>query len=151
MKRTINGRRAMRPGGDHPNPTHWNDLIALKLAEQGNACACCPNDASSGYGLQLHHRHYENWGHEKPEDVVILCTLCHDAITDRFRFMDEYKVEGGVYAPLRPGLPEGGNHSESKPMQPVARVERPGLPPAEVDDVRKPEPTDERPKRIRPF
>jgi hypothetical protein len=105
MKRTINGKRAMRPAGNHPNPTHWEALRAQKLVEHDNACACCPNDVASGYQLELHHRHYENWGCEKPEDVVILCSLCHEHITSRFRFLDDYQVEATSMAPPRPELP----------------------------------------------
>ena len=126
MKRTINGRQAIRPTSPHPDLGHWEVLRAQKLAEQGNACAACPNDASSGYQLELHHRHYENWGKEKPEDVVILCSLCHEYITSRFRFTDEYVVEAGVYAPPRPGLPPVEVHPEAAPALPVNRAPRPG-------------------------
>jgi hypothetical protein len=127
MKRTINGWKALRPTGNHPNPSYWVALRAKKLEEQGAACACCPNDNQSGYQLELHHRHYENWGKEKPEDVVILCSLCHDYITSRFRFLDDYTVETGALPPPRPGLPA----VEIRPveqLQTAKSVERPGLP-----------------------
>lgn len=127
MKRTINGRRALRPSANHPNPGHWDSLRALKLEEQGQACACCPNNMQSGYQLELHHRHYENWGKERPEDVVILCSLCHDYITSRFRFLDEYSIETGALPPPRPGLP-AIDIRPAEQLRAAQPVERPGLP-----------------------
>lgn len=150
MKRTINGRQATRPASPHPDPAHWEVLRAQKLAEQGNACAACPNDAASGYQLELHHRHYENWGKEKPEDVVILCSLCHEYITSRFRFTDEYKCEAGVYAPPRPGLPAVEIHPEVALPAGQAHPVRPGLPTVDEPATPEPQPTNG-PKRIRPF
>lgn len=127
MKRTINGLKALRPAGNHPAPDHWEALRKKKLEEQGNACACCPNDIDSGYQLELHHRHYQNWGKEKPQDVVILCSLCHDYITSRFRVLDEYQVEGGSLPPPRPGLPEISIRPPEK-LASAIPAERPGLP-----------------------
>lgn len=127
MKRTINGRKALRPSANHPNPSHWESLRAQKLEEQGGGCACCPNDIHSGYRLELHHRHYENWGKEKPEDVVILCSLCHDYVTSRFRFLDEYKVETGALPPPRPGLPTV-DIRPTEQFKAAKPLERPGLP-----------------------
>ena len=132
MKRSINGKRAMRPAGNHPRPSHWENLRALKLEEQESACACCPNDSKSGYQLELHHRHYENWGNEKPEDVVILCSLCHEYITSRYRVLDDYKVEAGTLPPPRPGLPEIEVRTRALPTQ-TPPVTRPGLPTVEKD------------------
>jgi hypothetical protein len=106
---------------------HWDELRAKKLEEQRGACACCPNDVQSGYQLELHHRHYENWGKEKPEDVVILCSLCHDYITSRFRFLDEYQVESGALPPPRPGLPSVDVRPVEQ-LQTAKLVDRPGLP-----------------------
>lgn len=150
MKRTINGRNALRPSQPHPRPAYWAELRALKLAEQGNACACCPNDASAGYQLELHHRHYENWGNEQPEDVVILCSLCHEFVTSRFRMTDEYRVEPGEYAPPRPGLPPVEIHENALPVPPQQLL-RPGLPPSEQGNDETTINPVATPRRIRPF
>jgi hypothetical protein len=150
MKRTINGRNALRPSQPHPHAAHWEQLRALKLAEQGNACACCPNDASSGYQLELHHRHYANWGEERPEDVVVLCSLCHEFITSRFRMTDEYKIEAGEYAPPRPGLPTVEIHADALPV-PATPIARPGLPLPEQTAKETTINPAMPPRRIRPF
>ena len=149
MKRTINGRQALRPPQPHPNPLHWEALRARKLAEQNNCCATCPNDIASGYRLELHHRHYDNWGNEKPEDVVLLCVVCHDYITSRFRYTDEYVIEAGTQPPPRPGLPPV-EITESTALTSAAQPARPGLPSIEPQATEIPAPV-EPPKRIRPF
>jgi hypothetical protein len=35
--------------------------------------------------MELHHRHYDTWGEEGFEDVILLCVSCHDAITSVIR------------------------------------------------------------------
>jgi len=35
--------------------------------------------------LQLHHITYERYGHEEPEDLITVCTRCHDVITGYVR------------------------------------------------------------------
>lgn len=88
----INGLSVMRPPHPHPNLAHWNNLRIAALERDGHACCCCPNDAGSGVPLEIHHRHYANWGHETLDDVVTLCVLCHDAITSRIRETTEYTI-----------------------------------------------------------
>jgi 5-methylcytosine-specific restriction endonuclease McrA len=31
-------------------------------------------------GLHIHHLHYRNLGNEQPEDLVVLCTKCHNLV-----------------------------------------------------------------------
>ena len=35
--------------------------------------------------LELHHITYERYNHEKPEDLITVCTRCHDVITSYVR------------------------------------------------------------------
>jgi hypothetical protein len=35
--------------------------------------------------LEVHHRTYAHFGHERPEDLTVLCRECHDAITSVIR------------------------------------------------------------------
>lgn len=82
--------RSFRPPGSHPKPAHWDAIRAQALERDGNQCRCCSakdGDVFPGYGrvrLEVHHRHYDNWGHELLDDVTVLCKECHRGITDRF-------------------------------------------------------------------
>lgn len=100
----INGLNVMRPPKSHPNPDHWNEIRMAALERDGFACRCCPNDSASGIPLEIHHRHYENWGKEQLEDVVTLCVTCHDAITSRIRETTEYLIAPPERVP-RPDRP----------------------------------------------
>lgn len=73
-----------RPAAEHPNAVYWMILRKLVLEEQGSKCATCWN-TSQEMQLELHHRHYNNFGSENREDVIILCKLCHEAITSSIR------------------------------------------------------------------
>lgn len=151
MRRTINGRRALRPSGKHPDARHWEQLRAKKLEEQQGACACCPNDVLSGYQLELHHRHYETWGKEGPEDVVILCSLCHDYITSRFRFLDQCTIESGGLPPPRPGLPSV-DIRPTEQLKAAKPLDHPGLPVDQKSTTQqKPTPGQGKLSRTRPF
>jgi len=35
--------------------------------------------------LEVHHKTYERYGHEAIEDVITVCTRCHDVLTDAIR------------------------------------------------------------------
>jgi len=50
-------------------------LWGLKQRHQLN-CAICGNSAN----FNVHHRTYKNLGHEKIEDVVLLCKNCHERL-----------------------------------------------------------------------
>lgn len=85
----INGRKVRRPRGNHPDSAHWMQLRELRKALQtvdGSVhCATCWDTQSERNLFDLHHRHYDNWGQERIEDVVLLCRPCHEAITNRIR------------------------------------------------------------------
>lgn len=38
-----------------------------------------------GQHLEVHHTHYENLGREQPEDLVVLCSKCHDVADNQRR------------------------------------------------------------------
>ena len=81
----IEGHFVTRPTQDHPDPEHWAMLrFMVGTMIQGNKCGTCWRSGGD-YVLELHHRHYNNFGKEKPEDVVMLCNACHMAITSRIR------------------------------------------------------------------
>jgi len=62
---------------------HWKQLRKWTLKERGGACEECGISniwAVIGYGqpLNVHHIKYERLGHERPEDVQVLCRRDHE-------------------------------------------------------------------------
>lgn len=59
----------------------WRELRAKVIADRGFRCESCGN-----YGqVQAHHLTYERVGHERIEDLKVLCKPCHEA-SHRRRF-----------------------------------------------------------------
>jgi hypothetical protein len=87
---TIAGNVVKRPSGNHPDPERWEILREYardrQRYESGEVyCATCPETEGGQHRFELHHRHYNYFGAERVEDVVLLCAPCHDAITNRLR------------------------------------------------------------------
>lgn len=55
----------------------WKDRRDDKLWEAGYRCSMCGAD---GYDvrLEVHHLTYERVGHERSEDLMVLCRACHE-------------------------------------------------------------------------
>jgi len=51
----------------------WRARKALVIRFRGEACEYCGRLER----LELHHLSYERLGRELPEDVVLLCSVCH--------------------------------------------------------------------------
>jgi hypothetical protein len=51
----------------------WKTLRTGVIRERGAKCERC----GSNEELQLHHTSYRRMGHEAPEDLLLLCELCH--------------------------------------------------------------------------
>src|SRR5215475_4912954 len=77
----IEDQLVLRPALEHPDIDHWKRICREVLKRQHGACACCPSTRN----LEGHHRTYSRWGIEMPEDVSILCQLCHASITQSLR------------------------------------------------------------------
>jgi peptidoglycan/xylan/chitin deacetylase (PgdA/CDA1 family) len=82
---TADGHQIYRPAKNHPKPRHWAHVRRIALLRDGKACRSCWKSAKDGHSIECHHRHYDNWGRERPEDVVILCDRCHDLIKSDIR------------------------------------------------------------------
>ena len=80
----IDKQVVRRPAINHPDLNHWFALWAVKKVAQKNQCGVCWRDGDK-YKLELHHRHYDNFGAELPDDVILLCESCHHAITNVIR------------------------------------------------------------------
>lgn len=80
--------RGLRPNGPHPKPTHWQKVREQVFERDGYQCRNCPAklgdvcDVVGKIRLEVHHRHYDNWGHESPDDLTTLCHVCHQKHTD---------------------------------------------------------------------
>jgi hypothetical protein len=61
---------------NHPNLAHWWQLKDAVKYRCRRLCEYCL--MRNGYAL--HHRHYRTWGRERPEDVMLVCGLCHRLI-----------------------------------------------------------------------
>ncbi len=64
------------------NSRTWRLLRREVLKRDDNQCqTCCSTE-----DLQVHHKHYNNLGHEDMKDLIVLCVPCHDGITSSIRF-----------------------------------------------------------------
>jgi 5-methylcytosine-specific restriction endonuclease McrA len=57
---------------------HWNIMRAEALKRAGNKCQAC----GSRHHLNVHHNTYEHLWQEEPEDMVVLCSRCHQVFHD---------------------------------------------------------------------
>ena len=58
----------------------WRKFSKMIRDKRGNKCEKCDIQAcetEEGF-LHVHHLHYDNFQHEKEEDVQVLCTPCHE-------------------------------------------------------------------------
>jgi hypothetical protein len=54
----------------------WKRRSKEAMERAGYKCAL-DNRSGNEYTLHTHHKTYENIGHEKPEDLIVLCDECH--------------------------------------------------------------------------
>lgn len=61
----------------------WKIKREQRLEKDNHKCRTCEN--IEGFPVQVHHKTYINLGNEPMEDLITVCTACHDALTDRIR------------------------------------------------------------------
>lgn len=61
---------------DYLKSSHWQSVRKLALTEYNNKCSMCGRTDH----LQVHHKHYKTFGHEKTEDVQVVCKDCHEKV-----------------------------------------------------------------------
>ncbi|MBR1133289.1 HNH endonuclease [Bradyrhizobium iriomotense] len=68
------------------NSDAWKSGAArlAELAASGFRCRIC-NRGADEVRLEVHHRTYENFGHELTTDLTTLCSECHLVNTDALR------------------------------------------------------------------
>jgi len=55
---------------------HWQEVRKATLAAANNRCQWC----GSRVALHIHHKTYDNIGHEHDDDLLVVCRECHDKI-----------------------------------------------------------------------
>lgn len=56
----------------------WKAKADAAKKRVGYRCQVCNKGRDEGAILDAHHRTYERLGHEKPEDITVLCRDCHE-------------------------------------------------------------------------
>lgn len=67
----------------------WAKVSEEAKERAGYCCQLC----NSSYYLQVHHRTYENIGHELPGDLTVLCRTCHQEYHAREREKRKREIE----------------------------------------------------------
>lgn len=72
------------PYHEYLRSPEWQQRRRLMLAMARGCCQTCESEGGvDGARLHVHHRHYESRGQEWPEDLVVLCHVCHARVHDR--------------------------------------------------------------------
>jgi len=76
MEYTILRGQELRdmPYDEYLQTSHWHSKRYQALDRAKHRCQLC----NSSKRLDVHHRTYENLGHEEPEDLIVLCRKCHE-------------------------------------------------------------------------
>jgi len=120
----LDGHLVTRPGRNHPNPEYWYGLRDLIILDRNNECGVCWRSGKQ-YKLELHHRHYDNWGSEPMEDVILLCISCHDAITNVIRSRRMAKGDQTIKKiPVRKAVLKVTRPKRKKVAVPKAKAEK---------------------------
>lgn len=67
------------PYTEYLKTDHWQDMRKRMLKYSRYRCAVCN---ANGVELHVHHRTYENRGHEEYKDLIVLCADCHKTFHD---------------------------------------------------------------------
>lgn len=59
----------------------WKAIRQWALSRSSGRCEQC----GATYNLHVHHKTYARLGHEHPEDVMVLCEVCHEREHERIR------------------------------------------------------------------
>lgn len=55
------------------NSSEWRSRRLAKLEQAKRRCEVCGETE----GLQVHHQSYKDLGHERSDDLIVLCQACH--------------------------------------------------------------------------
>ena len=74
----------MKSYEDYLRSPAWRHKRERRLKLDGYTCQQC-GKTSMDYRLEVHHLTYERLGHERMEDLLTLCILCHPVATSEQR------------------------------------------------------------------
>jgi 5-methylcytosine-specific restriction endonuclease McrA len=74
----------------------WYIRRQLLIIDHGGKCAICPRI----HELQVHHLNYECLGHEKKDDVIVLCVRCHNDLHEALRKFSAPEIAVKQYLPV---------------------------------------------------
>jgi hypothetical protein len=64
----------------------WGHKAEAAKERAGFRCQVCNRSRDEGARLDAHHRTYERLGHERPEDITVLCGNCHELYETNKRY-----------------------------------------------------------------
>ena len=66
--------------GEYLKSDHWQKVRSDAKLRAGVKCQLCGRHTTATLGKQLevHHNNYDHFGHESPEDIIVLCNRCHE-------------------------------------------------------------------------
>lgn len=62
------------PYSEYLESEHWKEKRAKARERANGRCQICNGDGE----LHTHHRTYERIGHERDDDLIVLCKRCHE-------------------------------------------------------------------------
>ena len=76
---------------------HWLNMRKSKIKwHDGKAkCAVCGKEFSN---VQLNHVSYKHLGNERPSDLVVLCSECHEKVHENKDFLNFMKKHRALYS-----------------------------------------------------
>lgn len=79
-KQKVAALRSM-PYVQYLQSEHWKETRAKALGRAHYKCQLC----NSQHNLQVHHKTYVNRGCEQPDDLIVLCRVCHAKHHDKIQ------------------------------------------------------------------
>jgi 5-methylcytosine-specific restriction endonuclease McrA len=74
LARQARTAQLRKMGAKYREQPEWQVRRVQALVRAGNQCQAC---SSRDTTLDVHHNSYQNYGDEKPQDLVVLCRKCH--------------------------------------------------------------------------
>lgn len=103
------------PYEEYLKSRHWKTVRKGALSRAGHRCQVCNVDELP---LEVHHRTYARLGQELPDDLFVLCEICHGLFSKHGRlarpssYPVEAEAEDQPEPQLVPNLPDTGRKAE---------------------------------------